>query len=148
MSTTFREATPADEAAVIELLTAQLSDHSISPPRATLAAGVARLVSTAELGRILVAERDGAVVGVAVISWVFTLEHGGRAAWLDELFVLPAHREGGIGAGLLRAVRERAKAGGAVAMDLEVEGGHERVESLYERDGFVRHDRRRWFRRL
>jgi GNAT superfamily N-acetyltransferase len=148
MTPRFREATVADHAAVVDLLSAQLSDHSLSPPRDVLATGVARLLGAPELGCILVADAGGTVVGVAVLSWVFAIEHGGRAAWLDELYVPPAHRGDGLGTGLLRAARERAVAAGAVAMDLEVEAGHERVESLYERDGFARHARRRWYRRL
>jgi GNAT superfamily N-acetyltransferase len=148
MSLRFREATAADHAAVVALLAAQFSEHSLAPPRDALAAGVERLVASPALGSILVAERDGAIVGVAALSWVFALEHGGIGAWLDEMYVLPAHRGGGIGGGLLHAARERAAAAGAVAMDLEVEVGHERVESLYARDGFQRHQRRRWFRRL
>jgi GNAT superfamily N-acetyltransferase len=148
MPATFRDAAPADQRALVDLLAAQFADHSLAPPDDALAAGVARLVTAPELGRIVVAEVDGVVVGVAVLSWVFTLEHGGRGAWLDELYVAPAHRGRGIGRALLHAARECATAAGAVAMDLEVEVGHERVESLYERAGFVRHQRRRWFRRL
>ena len=148
MPMTIRDATSSDRPAVVALLAAQFADHSLAPPGDTLTAGVARLVTAPELGRIVVAEQDDVIVGVAVLSWVFTLEHGGLGAWLDELYVAPAHRGRGIGVALLRAARERATAAGAVAMDLEVEVGHERVESLYERDGFMRHHRRRWFRRL
>ena len=82
------------------------------------------------------------------MSWSFSLEHGGRAAWLDELYVMPEHRGSGIGTMLLHEVRVAARAGGALAMDLEVEAGHERVSSLYERHGFSRHQRQRWFLRL
>jgi hypothetical protein len=79
---------------------------------------------------------------------VFSLEHGGRAAWLDELYVVPAERGRGMGAALLDAACAHATAAGAVAVDLEVEAGHERAFSLYERRGFVRHARQRAFLRL
>ncbi len=148
MLVTCRDAIAADKDHVVDLLAAHLGEHSLSPPRATLEVAVARLVGEPQLGRILVADVDEEIVGVAVTSWVFSLEHGGRSAWLDEHYVLPKHRNGGIGAALLKAACAAAAARGARAMDLEVEAGHERVFSLYERQGFTRHERQRWFLRL
>jgi GNAT superfamily N-acetyltransferase len=133
---------------VVELLTAQLGEHSLAPAQAALEAAAAALIAEPRLGRIFVAEAGGRIVGVAAMSWSFSLEHGGRAAWLDELYVVPEQRGSGIGTMLLAAVRAAARAGGALAMDLEVEAGHERVSSLYERHGFSRHQRQRWFLRL
>jgi GNAT superfamily N-acetyltransferase len=130
------------------LLSAQLGEHSLAPARPALEAAVAEVISDARLGRIFVAEVAGLIVGVAAMSWTYALEHGGRAVWLDELYVVPERRGQGIGAALLQAARATAAAGGALAMELEVEAGHERVSSLYERHGFTRHQRQRWFARL
>ena len=148
MTATCREANTDDRDAVVGLLAAQLGEHSLAPARATLEAAVAELVQEPRLGRIFVAEIGGRLVGVAAMSWTFSLEHGGRAVWLDELYVVPEQRGQGIGAALLEAARRVAIAGGAVAMDLEVEAGHERASSLYARHGFTRHQRQRWFVRL
>ena len=133
---------------MVELLAAQLGEHSLAPAQAALEAAAAALIAEPRLGRIFVAESGGRIVGVAAMSWSFSLEHGGRAAWLDELYVVPEQRGSGIGTMLLEAARATARAGGALAMDLEVEAGHERVSSLYERHGFSRHRRQRWFARL
>ena len=143
-----REATAADRRRVVELLAAQLGEHSLAPTAAALEAAVSELIGDPRLGRIFVAETAGRIVGVAAMSWTFSLEHGGRAAWLDELYVVREHRGQGFGTVLLEAARAAARAGGALAMDLEVEAGHERVSSLYERHGFSRHQRQRWFVRL
>jgi len=143
-----REATAADQGSVVALLAAQLGEHSLAPTRAALEAAVAALIAEPRLGRIFVAEIGGRIVGVAAMSWSFSLEHGGRGAWLDELYVIPEHRGRGVGTVLLEGARAAARAGGALAMDLEVEAGHERVSSLYERHGFTRHQRQRWFVRL
>ncbi len=143
-----REATSADQGRVVELLAVQLSEHSLAPGRGALEAAVAELVAEPRLGRIFVVEIGGRIVGVAAMSWSFSLEHGGRGVWLDELYVVPEHRGQGLGTALLEAARAAAIAGGAVAMELEVEAGHERVFSLYERHGFTRHQRQRWFVRL
>jgi hypothetical protein len=62
--------------------------------------------------------------------------------------VEPAARGNGIGGALVDAVCVHAHAEGALAVDLEVEAGHERALSLYDRRGFVRHARQRAFLRL
>jgi hypothetical protein len=49
---------------------------------------------------------------------------------------------------LLLAACKTAVACGCAAVDLEVEQSHARVESLYLREGFRRHTRRRWVRVL
>lgn len=43
---------------------------------------------------------------------------GGKSAWLDELYVIPEHRELGAGSLLLERVIEEAKNEGCLALDL------------------------------
>ena len=70
------------------------------------------------------------------MSFIWALEHGGQAGWLEELYVVPELRAGGVGTRLLEAVIAAAEASGCTALDLEIDSGHERVRSLYERAGF------------
>lgn len=148
MATVIREAAVVDRASVTELLFQQLSEHSVCPSRSVVEAAVARLVERPDLGRLLVAEVDGEVAGLAALSFLFTLEHGGTAAWLEEIYVAPACRGAGLGSLLIVAACAAASAAGARALDLEIEAGHERAAELYERHGFARHARQRWFRIL
>jgi GNAT superfamily N-acetyltransferase len=143
-----RVATPADRTAVLALLVHQLRDHGIGTPEAAMAPAVGRLLHDPEVGLILVATVDDDPVGVAALSFVSPIEHGGRSAWLEELYVLPEHRERGIGRTLLRAALGAAETAGAVAVDLEVDAGHARAAHLYAREGFRRLERVRWVRRL
>jgi phosphinothricin acetyltransferase len=62
--------------------------------------------------------------------------------------VTPAWRQRGVGSALIAALLERARAGGMVAVDLEIDAGHSRAVSLYERCGFHRLDRSRLTRKL
>jgi GNAT superfamily N-acetyltransferase len=87
-------------------------------------------------------------IGIAVLSHTWTIEHGGRCTWLDELYVVPERRNAGLGRALIHAAIEAAKREGCAAMDLEVENDHARVESLYLREGFTRRTRNRFVRRL
>jgi GNAT superfamily N-acetyltransferase len=96
----------------------------------------------------LVAVVDGKAVGVAYLAFTWTLEHGGKTAWLEEMYVLPAHRGQGIGRALLTAVCTHASEQGCAAVDLEVDAAHQRAVHLYAREGFRPLDRTRWVRQL
>jgi GNAT superfamily N-acetyltransferase len=143
-----RQATDADRDAVTALLLAQLGEHEIDTPAARVESAVDGLLRDASRGRLLVATLEDRPVGVAALSSVWSIEHGGRAAWLEELYVEPSHRGRGIGRALLRAACDLAAASGAVAVDLEVDAGHARAARLYEAEGFRPLPRARWVRRL
>jgi GNAT superfamily N-acetyltransferase len=143
-----REAVPADLAQVIDLLCLQLQENSVSVSKETLRAATLRMIECPELGRILVAAHGEVLAGVAVLSYLWTLEHGGATVWLDELYVHPRERQRGLGTRLLEAAMSLAHARGCRALDLEVEPGHEGAIRLYERQGFRRLPRERWMRPL
>src|SRR5262245_17021296 len=104
MATAIEPARPGDSPAVVELLLAQLAEHHIDTPRAGVEAAVAGVHAGPSRGRLLVI-RDGArLVGVAYISFIWALEHGGLSAWLEELYVVPECRGAGLGGALLDAV--------------------------------------------
>ncbi len=126
----------AERAAVIELLAAQLAEHDIALPTASLASAVDGVLEVPARGILLLAHLGEAPVGAAYLAYTWTLEHGGRVAWLEELYVRPEHRSQGIGGDLLTAVLAHARAAGCAAIDLEVESSHARAAGLYIRRGF------------
>ena len=143
-----RPATPADLDEVTDLLAAQLHEHDIPIARADLEFAADGILRVADRGFILLALRDGTAVGVACVSFSWTVERGGMVAWLDELYIVPALREHGIGNELLARVIARAGAEGCRTVELEVETSHARAEHLYRRHGFHDMPRRRWTRPL
>jgi GNAT superfamily N-acetyltransferase len=143
-----REATEADHEAVTALLVIQLREHAVATPTAAIAGAVRELLTHPRRGRILVASLEGRAIGVAALSFLWPLEHGGRSSWLEELYVEPSHRGQGIGGELLRAACALAAASGAHAVDLEVDAAHARATRLYAREGFTSLPRARWVRRL
>jgi ribosomal protein S18 acetylase RimI-like enzyme len=143
-----RAARTTDASRLIRLLSIQLREHGITLDARLLARGVRGLLRRPELGRFLVAGDGSDVVGFAALSFLWTLEHGGRAAWLDELYVVPEHRGRGIGRALLLASYRIAREAGAMALDLEIEKRHARAANLYRREGFKRLSRERWSRGL
>lgn len=143
-----RPADGGDRTAIVALLARQLGEHDIALAPDVLARSVDTLLADPRLGHVLVGVVDDVVVGVAVLSFLFTLEHGGPAAWLDELYVDEAHRRHGLGVRLTEAAMQVARERGCVALDLEVEEGHDDAARLYARLGFHRHRRVRWARPL
>jgi len=133
---------------VIALLVRQLREHGNELPDSQLARAARGLARRPQRGQFLIARESGALVGFAALSFLWTLERGGRAAWLDELYVVPERRGHGIGDALLHAALQAARAAGALAVDLEIEAGHDRAASLYRRAGFEPLPRTRWAREL
>jgi GNAT superfamily N-acetyltransferase len=136
-----------DLEAVVRLLAAQFREHDIALDAPELREGVRGLIADAGRGAVLFAD-DPEPVGVAVLAYAWTLEHGGLVAWLDELFVVPQHRGRGAGRALLLRALEVAGEHGCRAVDLEVDTEHARAERLYQRAGFALLPRRRWAKRL
>src|SRR5688572_4633018 len=119
--TEIRPATPADLDEVTELLAAQLHEHDIPIARADLEYAADGILRVPERGFVLLALRQGSAVGVACVSYSWTVERGGMVAWLDELYVRPAQREHGIGNEMLAEVIATAGAAGCLTVELEVE---------------------------
>ena len=131
--------------AVLALLGAQYAEHAIDLPGSTLREATRVLVGEPQRGAILLA-CDPGPIGLAVLAFTWTLEHGGNVAWLDELYVVPAHRGRRVGEELLQRALELARRAGCRAVELEVDVGHARAEHLYERAGFAPLSRKRWSR--
>jgi GNAT superfamily N-acetyltransferase len=141
-------ATAEDEAHVLRLLAGQFQELEIPIPHERVARAVLGVFAAAERGALLLARLDGRPVGVAYLSYQWTLEHGGKIAWLEELFVEPALRARGLGRVLLQAACDHARSAGCAAVDLEVEESHARAANLYLREGFGALARRRFVRSL
>jgi len=147
-SLTLFEGTSANLPQCLRLLLAQFGEHSIALDEATVERGLQQLLLEPSLGRVVLARDGQEVIGLAVLAFTWTLEHGGRTAWLDELFVLPERRGQGVGRQLLQEALRVAEEAGCIAVELEVESSHSRAANLYAREGFERRPRTRWVRRL
>jgi GNAT superfamily N-acetyltransferase len=145
-STTVRvsRAAPADRDAVCNLLRAQFEEHGIELPDDLVSAGLDGHFTDSTRGAVLAAWSETAMVGFAILATTWTVEHGGRVVWLEELYVLPSMRNAGVGTQLLEHALASAREMGCLAVDLEVDVEHARAENLYTRAGFRRLPRNRW----
>lgn len=101
-----------------------------------------------ELGRVYLLCADGRPVGYAALAFSFSLEFGGRSAFLDELYVRPSSRGRGTGAIALRLLQSACRSSGLRSLALEVHLENARAEALYRREGFASNGRQLMTRRL
>jgi ribosomal protein S18 acetylase RimI-like enzyme len=100
-----------------------------------------QLLADPSRGTLLVARGPGALLGYVVVGFGFSIEFQGVDAFVDELYVDPAHRGQGIGRRLLEAAEASAKAAGVVAFHLEVDHANPDARRLYESLGYAAHPR-------
>ena len=104
-------------------------------------AAVVALMRYENLGRIWVAIENESVVGYLAVTLGFSLEYGGRDAFIDELFIVEDHRNKGIGTSALELAEAYCREAGVRAVHLEVERHRASAIALYSRIGFVENNR-------
>ena len=100
-----------------------------------------RLLGDPRLGRIWVVERDSVAVGYIVVTFVFAMEFGGLAAWVDDFYVAPPDRNAGLGTALLAEARHQCASLGVRALSVEVGRDNAVAQEVYRRAGFAALDR-------
>lgn len=88
----------------------------------------------------LIAEPRGRPDGVAVCVRHFSTTRGQPGVYVQDLWISPAARGGGLGAALLAAVADHARTGwGARYLALTTHGHNKRARAFYARFGFIAH---------
>ncbi|QIN79503.1 GNAT family N-acetyltransferase [Rubrobacter marinus] len=86
---------------------------------------------------MLVAREEGAVVGVALLSYGLNVSAGGAFASVEELHVRPEARRRGAGRALLAAVEERCAARGVSYVEVQTD---DEAVAFYEASGYEREE--------
>jgi GNAT superfamily N-acetyltransferase len=84
----------------------------------------------------LVAERDGAVVGMVTGQLVVSTSEGGGSVLVEDMVVIDSARRQGVGRLLLRAVETWARGRGATRLQLLADRENEAALRFYERLGW------------
>ena len=135
-----RRATEADLARAVELLV--LGALPGGPARVEDPADVAPYAATLReidraAGAVLVAERDGEVIGVCqLIVFRHLQASGGLCAEIESVHVHPDQRGNGVGTALLGAAVQRARTLGCYRVQLTSNAQREDAHRFYERLGF------------
>jgi len=105
---------------------------------------LAQFLLTPATGTLWLAERDGRILGYALVPFYFALEFDGLVALLDEFCLLPETRGQGIGSKLLNNLADALKAQGLTRLRLEIDARYPEATALYQRLGFVPDNRTTW----
>lgn len=93
-------------------------------------------LATADRAMCWLAEWEGEVEGYLLAALVFSLEHGGTMAEIDELFVTHAFRKRGIGEALLAQAESTLHAKGVHRLQLQLSPINSRAREFYAARGY------------
>jgi len=136
MSLAIRRAEPGDEHDILRLVRALAAYEGASDAVEATAEGLAaKLFGPDPRVFAHVAEQGGAVVGMAVWFFTFSTWTGKHGLYLEDLFVDPAARGGGVARGLFDAMGGEAKRHDCARIDWNVLEWNELAKGLYRRLG-------------
>ena len=141
MATTFTVAGPSDIPVLLQFMREYYEfDHLVFDEDVARAA-VERMVGDDSLGRIWLIHHTDEAIGYLVLTLGYSLEYGGRDAFIDEVYLRASHRGKGIGPTALVFAEEQCRVLGVCALHLEVERANTNAYGVYRKVGFVDHDR-------
>jgi len=145
-TTTIREAAASDAGKILPLIEAYWRHDAIEGFESSrLHRQLDAFLSTPAYGRAWLAMRADVAVGYLLCTLVYSFEHGGQMAEVDELFVGAEYRQRGTGRALLARARSDLTAHGCVCLQMQVADGNAQAQRFYSRQGFKqKSDYRLW----
>jgi ribosomal protein S18 acetylase RimI-like enzyme len=93
-------------------------------------------LSHSTLGAGWIATVESAPAGYLLAVYVFSLEHLGVTAEIDEFFVSPSHRGSGIGAALLETAEAEFTRAGLTNVSLQLARNNDAARRFYHAHGY------------
>jgi ribosomal protein S18 acetylase RimI-like enzyme len=132
---------PADIAELLPLVENYHAFERIETAAETREAALAQLLDAPGFGRIWLIRKQGRPIGYIAVCFGFSIELGGREAFIDEFYIIEGERGGGIGGRMVREVIDSLKSQSFVAIHLEIDTTNQDAQRLYQRMGFKRRDK-------
>jgi ribosomal protein S18 acetylase RimI-like enzyme len=132
-----REASTSDTEQLLPLIEAYWRHEEIvGYDAARLRRQLKEFLATPAYGRGWLATRTDVPVGYLLCSFVYSFEHGGLMAEIDEFFTAAPSRRQGIGQALLAGARSSLAALGCVWLQMQVADANTLARRFYTRQGF------------
>jgi ribosomal protein S18 acetylase RimI-like enzyme len=134
--------TADDTTAAAELLdTFNREFDTPTPGPDAIATRLAALLGDQTTFALVVTPPDsGEIVGIALVTLRTNVWYQGWVGLLDELYVMPEHRNQGLGTALLQAAETELITRGGEVLEIGVDGEDVDAQRFYERHGYVDHD--------
>jgi GNAT superfamily N-acetyltransferase len=129
--------TEADLPDLLPLMRGYCDFYEVAPPDDALLAMSRELIADPEKeGLQLIAREDaGRAVGFATIFWTWSTLSASRIGVMNDLFVHPNARGGGIADALIEACAERCRERGATTLAWQTARDNRRARQVYDRVG-------------
>ena|SRR5687767_6890896 len=139
MRTIIERAEQADIPALVELMGEFHAESSYALDREWAAASFAQLLRDEARGAVWIARRGTEAAGHVVLTLKHSMEFGGLAGVIDDLFVRPEFRRQGVGSALLSALFDACRKFRVAAVHVEVGPGNVAALALYRALGLRGH---------
>jgi GNAT superfamily N-acetyltransferase len=126
-----------DLANLLPLMRAYCDFYDVAPSDEALLALSRALIADPEREGVQLIARDarGAAVGFATVFWTWSTARGARIGVMNDLFVAPEGRGGGVADALIAACAERCRERGAVSLSWQTAPDNARAQAVYDRIG-------------
>ena len=102
------------------------------------AAAVRDFIARPSAGKLQLVTLNGVPVGYHCLVYGYSLEHHGRDAFLDEIYISPEHQRSGVGSRVLQLLTATLKRNGFRALHLVAMSKRMGVQRFYQRNGFIK----------
>jgi GNAT superfamily N-acetyltransferase len=121
---------------LLPLLRAYCDFYEVDPPDDGLREMSRALIGDPEQGALFIArDAGGRAIGVATMDWKWSSTRGAQAGYLEDLFVDPDARGGGVAEALIAACAGRCRERGVSALLWQTATDNHRAQAVYERVG-------------
>ena len=134
---TIATVTGADLDDLLPLMRAYCDFYGVAPGDEALLAMSRALIADPEREGVQLIARDdaGAATAFATVFWTWSTLSAARVGTMNDLFVEPAARGGGVADALIAACVERCRERGAAVLDWQTALDNERAQAVYDRVG-------------
>lgn len=140
-----REATPEDAPLLVALMVEFYAESGYPLNQQRAAEAFSALLNDERLGQVWMieapTEAGSADVGYLVVTLGFSMEYGGRDAFVDDLFIQAGYRGRGLGRAAIARARAYCVERGVRAVHLEVARDNAAAQAVYRRAGFAATER-------
>ena len=141
METTFRPVARADIELLLPFMREYYEFDHLSFDERVARTALENFIDDPTFGRVWWLSVDNELVGYLILTLGYSIEYGGRDAFIDEVYIRESHRGHGIGRQAIAFAEAQCRALDVYALHLEVERDNTAAHALYRQVGFVDHDR-------